>query len=173
MPIKSRDLWTGTLAGVVVTGVLTALLEAGTLTPPVSDGIGAFVGGAVAAYVLYGKVREATTAGALAGVLGTPFYLGASEILYIFGLIQSPSNQTPPLSELQVAVAIIFGIDLIAGVFGAVVIGAIRHPHEEAAALQQQPIVIPVAQNKYCIQCGSQLPGGTLICPHCNARQPS
>ncbi|HXX72647.1 MAG TPA: hypothetical protein VEI80_03060 [Candidatus Acidoferrales bacterium] len=173
MPIKSRDLWTGTLAGVVVTGVLTALLEAGSLTPPVSDGIGAFVGGAVAAYVLYGKVSQATTAGALAGVLGTPFYLGASEILYIFGLIQSPSNQTPPLSELQVAVAIIFGIDLIAGVFGAVVIGAIRHPHEEAAALQQQPITSPVAQNKYCIQCGAQLPGGTIICPHCNARQPS
>jgi len=54
MPAKSRDLFAAALAGVVVTGILTALLEAAGLTPPISDGIGAFVGGGVAAYVLYG-----------------------------------------------------------------------------------------------------------------------
>lgn len=171
MSVKTRNLWAGTLVGVVVTGILTAVLEAGGLTPPTSDGIGAFVGGAAAAYVLYGKVTEATTAGALSGILGTPFYLGVSEILFIFGVIPTPAGPTPPLSELQVAVAIIFGIDLVAGVFGGAVIGAIRHPREEAAALQQQAITGPVPQ-KYCIQCGAQLPAGAVVCPYCNARQP-
>jgi len=172
MSVKSRDLWGATLVGVVVTGILTAILEAAGLTPPVSDGVGAFVGGAAAAYVLYGKVSQATFAGALSGALGTPFYLGVSEILFIFGVIPTPSGPTPPLSELQVAVVIIFGIDLVAGVFGGAVVGATRHPHEEAAALQQQAMTSPIAQNKYCVQCGAQLPSGAVVCPHCNARQP-
>ncbi len=171
MPAKNRDLFAAALAGVVVTGVLTALLEAAGLTPPVSDGVGAFVGGAVAAYVLYGKLGQAAAAGALSGVLGTPFYLGVSEILYIFGVIATPSGPTPPMSELQVAVVIILGIDLLFGIFGGTVVGGIRRPHEEPIP---QPQVTPgtIAQTKYCVQCGAQLPFGTVICPHCNARQP-
>ena len=172
MSVKSRDVWAGTLVGVVVTGIIAAGLEAAGLTPPISDGAGAFIGGAAAAYVLYGKVSQATTAGALSGVLGTPFYLGVSEILYIFGVIPTPSGPTPPLSELEVAVVIIFGIDLVAGLFGGAIVGAMRHPREEAPAIQQQPMATPVAQNRYCIQCGAQLPPGAVVCPHCNARQP-
>ena len=172
MSVKSRDIWAGTLVGVVVTGIIAAGLEAAGLTPPVSDGVGAFIGGAAAAYVLYGKVSQATTAGALSGVLGTPFYLGVSEILYIFGVIPTPSGPTPPLSELEVAVVIIFGIDLVAGLFGSAIVGAMRHPREEPPAIQQQPMATPVAQNRYCIQCGAQLPPGAVVCPHCNARQP-
>jgi Family of unknown function (DUF5518) len=173
MFVKNRDLWAATLVGVVVTGILTALLETAGLTPPVSDGAGAFIGGAAAAYVLRGKVSQAITAGALSGVLGTPLYLGASEILYIFGAIPTPAGPTPPLSELQVAVAIIFGIDLVAGVFGGAVAGAMRHPHEVVPVLQQpQAMTGPTGQPKYCIQCGAQLPLGAVVCPHCNARQP-
>lgn len=170
--VKSRDLWAATLVGVLVTGVLTAFLEAAGLTPPISDGAGAFIGGAAAAYVLYGKVGQATTAGALSGVLGTPFYLGMSEILFIFGVIPTPSGPTPPLSELQVAVFIILGIDLVAGVFGGTVVGAMRHPREEAVMPQPQMVPASIPQNKYCVQCGAQLPPGAVVCPHCNARQP-
>jgi ribosomal protein L40E len=172
MLAKSRDLWAGTLVGVVVMGILTAVLEAAGLTAPISDGVGAFVGGAVAAYVLRGKIGQAATAGALSGVLGTPLYIGVEEILYVFGLFPSPSGPTPPRSELQAAVFIIFAIDLIAGVFGGSVVGAVRRPHEEAAALQQQAVTIPGVQNKYCVQCGAQLPAGAVVCPACNARQP-
>jgi ribosomal protein L40E len=172
MQVKSRDLWAGTLAGVVVTGVLTAVLEAAGLTPPLSDGAGAFVGGAVAAYVLYGKISQAATAGALTGIIGTPLYLGVSEILYIFGVIPTPSGPTPALSELQFAVVVILGIDLVVGVMGATFVGAMRHPREETPALQQQAMTSPVVQNRYCVQCGAQLPPGALVCPHCNARQP-
>lgn len=169
---KTRELWSATLVGVVVTGVLTAVLEAGGLTPPISDGAGAFVGGAVAAYVLYGKIGQATAAGALSGVLGTPFYLGVSEILFIFGIIPTPSGPTPPLSELQVAVVIIVAIDFIAGVFGGTIVGAMHHPHEVPVMVPQQIQPGTITQTRYCIQCGAQLPPGAVVCPHCNARQP-
>ena len=171
MPPKSRDLFAAALAGVVVTGILTAFLEAAGLTPPISDGIGAFVGGGVAAYVLYGKIGQAAAAGAISGVLGTPFYLGVSEILFIFGIIPTPSGPTPPMSELQVAVVIILGIDLLFGIFGGAVVGGIRHPMEAPMA---QPQTTPgtMPQIKYCIQCGAQLPQGAVVCPHCSARQP-
>ncbi len=173
MLVKTRDLLGATLVGVVVTGVLTALLEAAGLTPPISDGVGSIIGGAAAAYVLYGKVSQAATAGALSGIIGTPLYLGVSEILYIFGVIPAPSGPTPPLSELQVAVVLILGIDLIAGLVGGSMVGAMRHPREEVPALQPLGgVPSPVSQNKYCVQCGAQLPGRAVVCPHCNARQP-
>ena len=172
IPVKSRDLWTAVLAGVVVTGVLTALLEAASLTPPLSDAVGAFVGGAIAAYVLYGKVGQATAAGALSGIIGTPFYLGVSEILFIFGVIPTPPGPTPPMSELQAAVVIILGIDLVTGAIGATVAGAIHHLPPEAIAPPPQITPGTVSQARYCVQCGAQLPPGAVVCPQCNARQP-
>ncbi len=172
MPAKTRDLWTAVLAGVIVTGVLTALLEAASLTPPLSDAIGAFVGGAIAAYVLYGKVGQATAAGALAGIIGTPFYLGVSEILFIFGIIPTPSGPTPALSVLQEAVVIILGIDLVSGAMGATVAGAVHHPPPETIVPPPQISPGTVPQTRYCVQCGAQMPPGAVVCPHCNARQP-
>jgi hypothetical protein len=172
MTAKSRELWAATLAGVVVTGLLTSLLEAASLTPPVSDGAGAFVGGAIAAYVLRGKVGQATATGALSGILGTPFYLGVSEILFIFGIIPTPSGPTPPLSVLQTAVVIILGIDLVAGLIGGTLVGAVHHPPAEAAVPQPQVPPGTIQAAKFCVQCGAQLPPGAVVCPHCNARQP-
>lgn len=172
MPVKSRDLWTAVLAGTVVTGVLTAILEAATLTPPYSSTVGAFVGGAVAALVLYGKVGQATAAGALSGALGTPFYLGVSEILFIFGVIPTPSGPSPPMSELQVAVVIILGINVVTGTIGGSLLGAIRHPPAEAVMPPAQVTPGTVSQVRYCVQCGAALPTGAVVCPQCNARQP-
>ena len=172
MPVKSRDLWTAVLAGVVVTGVLTAFLEAASLTPPLSDAVGAFVGGAIAAYVLYGKVGQATAAGALSGIIGTPFYLGVSEILFIFGVIPTPSGPTPALSVLQAAVVIILGIDLVAGMVGATLIRAVHHPPPEPVTPPAQVTPGTISQARYCVQCGAPLPTGAVVCPQCNARQP-
>jgi len=170
MNAKSRELWGAALVGVVVGGVLAALLDATTL--PLSNAVGALVGGAVAAYVLYGKVGQATAAGALSGILGTPFYLGVSEILVIFGVVPTPPGPTPPLSELQGAVVLIFGIDLVAGLVGGSLVGSLHHQPQEAAIPQPQPIPGTVTQVRYCVQCGAQLPTGAVICPQCNARQP-
>jgi hypothetical protein len=169
---KSRDVWAATLTGVVVGGIIEAALSV------LNDSIfiiaaGAFVGGVVAAYVLYGKIGQAAVAGILAGVLVTPFFLGLSQILAIFEVIPTPSGPTPPMSELQVVVAFIFMTNLVAGVVGGALGGAIRHRKPE---LEHPATVAPpgaaVAQARYCVQCGAQLPTGAVICPHCSARQP-
>jgi len=169
---KTRDLWAAALVGVVATGVISALLEAGGLTPPISDGAGAFVGGAAAAYFLYGDMRLATAAGALSGVLGLPFYVGMSDILVIVGIIPMPTQANPPLPQLQLALAVILGVNLVAGMFGGTVMGAVRHPREQPPISMPQTVPGSIPQNKYCIQCGAQLPAGAVVCPHCNARQP-
>ncbi len=37
---------------------------------------------------------------------------------------------------------------------------------------QPTPIFAASGQVRYCVQCGAQLPAGTLTCPYCNATQP-
>lgn len=171
LPPKSRDLWTATLSGLVVGGLLATVLSISDLT--LSTAIGAVLGGVVAAYVLYGKVGQAALAGALSGILGTPFFLGLSQILLIFEVIPLPSGPTPPMSQLQEAVVFILMTNLIAGALGGALGGAVRHPREETGvAPQVGALGTTAAQVKYCVQCGAQLPPGAVICPQCNARQP-
>jgi hypothetical protein len=168
---KSKDLWAATLSGLVVGGLLSAVLSIGDLQ--FSTVIGAVVGGIVAAYILYGRIGQAAAAGALAGVLNAPFFLGVSQIFLIFEVIPIPSTPTPPLSQLQEAVVFIVLTNMVAGAFGGAIGGAIRHRGPETAAPQSIPQPgTGVAQVKYCVQCGAQLHGGELICPHCSARQP-
>ncbi len=169
---KSRDIWAATLIGLVVGGAVETALSV------LNDSIfliagGAFVGGIVAAYILYGKVGQAAATGALAGILATPFFLGLSQILFIFGLLPTPSGPTPPMSVLQEAVAIILGINVIAGGVGGTLGGAVRHRAQETglAPTTGAPVGAPL-QVRYCVQCGAQLPSGVSICPHCNAKQP-
>jgi hypothetical protein len=168
---KNRDLCAAALVGAVVTGVLTALMDAAGVTAYLFAGA-AFAGGAAAAFVLYGKVSQAGAAGAMSGLLGLPFYIGMSEILFIWGLISVPSGPTPSLSVLQSEVIFILLVDVVAGLFGGLVFGAVRHPHEEITVPQPQGIPTSTPQNKYCVQCGAQLTSGALVCPHCGARQP-
>jgi hypothetical protein len=171
LSIKNKDLWAATLSGLIVGGLISAVLSIGNLQ--FSTVIGAVVGGIVAAYVLYGRIGQAAAAGALAGILNTPFFLGVSQIFLIFEVIPIPNTPTPPLSQLQEAVIFIMLTNLVAGAFGGAIGGTVRH--RGAGAITPQSIPQPgtaVAQVKYCVQCGAQLQGGELICPHCNARQP-
>jgi hypothetical protein len=168
---KSKDLWAATLSGLVVGGVLATILSISDL--PLSTAIGALIGGVVAAYVLYGQIGQGAAAGALAGILGTPFFLGVSQIFLIFGVIPIPSSPTPPLSQLQEAVVFILLTNLVAGAFGGALGSSVHHRRPESA--MPQPIAPPgtgPVQIRYCVQCGAQLQGAELICPHCNARQP-
>ncbi len=171
MLAKSRALWAATLSGLVVGGVLATVLSIGDL--PFSTAIGALIGGVVAAYVLHGKIGQAAAAGALAGILGTPFSIGVSYLFLIFEVIPIPSSKTPPLSQLQLEVVSIFLTNSVAGAVGGVLAGAVRHPPsgEGPPPPPQAPGAAPT-QPRYCVQCGAQLPSGTLICPHCNAQQP-
>jgi hypothetical protein len=169
---KSRELGTATLGGLVVCGVVSIVLDVAQVT--LSSAIGALIGGVVAAYLLRGKIGQAATAGALSGLLGTPFIFGIEQILAIFEVLPIPPGPTPSMSELQSAVAIIVTMDLVAGAVGGGFFGAFYRPPKEAV-----PPITPAsttgavpAQVRYCVQCGAQLPAGALICPHCNARQP-
>ena len=176
MSLKSRELGTATLGGLVVGGVLATILSIVDL--PFSTAIGAFVGGVVAAYLLYGKLGQAAMAGALSGLLGTPFVLGLTQVLAIFELIPIPSGPSPSLSELQSAVVVIVFIDLVAGAVGASIFGLVRRPIQLPPPPPPMPAQGSVGsatrqyENRYCVQCGAQLPAGGLICPHCNAKQP-
>lgn len=166
---KNRELGTAVLGGLVAGGTVSVVL--GIADVSYSTFVGAFVGGLVAAYLLYGKISQAAIAGALSGVLGTPFFLGMSQILLIFEVIPIPPGPNPPLSELQAAVGVIVVTNLIVGALGAVILSAVHHPPKELPPPPPPP-GSAVGQVRYCVQCGAQLPPGAMICPHCNARQP-
>jgi len=178
MSSKTRELGTATLGGLVVGSVVTTVLGIGASYYPdvlasFYPAIGAFIGGMVAAYLLRGKTGQAAGAGALSAILGIPFFLGLSDIFAIFGLMPTPSGPSPSLADLQVAVAIISGMDLVAGAIGGLVLGSVYHAPAEPTPLQPpMPAGTGPALPRYCVQCGAQLPPGALICPHCNARQP-
>ena len=169
MANRNRELGTATLGGLVTGGLVSTALGMADIF--FSTAIGAFVGGLVAAYLLYGKTSQSAIAGALSGALGTPFFLGVSQILLIFEVIPLPSGPTPQLSELQAAVVVILMMNLIAGAIGAVILSAVHHPPKSLPPPPPPPgsAAGPV---RYCVQCGAQLPSGAMICTHCNARQP-
>lgn len=168
---KSRELGTSVAVGLIVGGVIGSVLGIANLqVSNLEIPIGAFVGGVCAAYVLYGKVGLSSLAGALSGLLSFPFFLGLSQALAIFGVIPIPSGPQPSLTDLQGAVAAFTLMDLLAGAVGGSILGAVRHPKTLAPATAAP--MYPTGQAKYCVQCGAQLPAGTLTCQHCGARQP-
>jgi len=172
MSFKARELGTATLCGSVGGAILISILGIANL--PFYSAIGALIGGMIAAYLLRGKVSLAVAAGALSGLIGTPFFLGFSDILAIFNLIPTPSGPTPTLADLQVAVALIAGMDLVAGAVGGAILGAVYHAPKQPIQMPAQPSVAgaPVGLTRYCVQCGSQLSTGASICPQCGAKQP-
>jgi len=178
MSTKARELGTATLGGLVVGSIVTTVLGIGANYYPdvlasFYPAVGAFIGGVVAAYLLRGKVAQAAGVGALSGILGIPFFLGLSDIFAVFGLMPTPSGPTPSLADLQAAIAIISGMNLVAGAIGGIVLGSVYHaPAEPTPLPPAMPAGTGPALQRYCVQCGAQLPVGALICPHCNARQP-
>jgi hypothetical protein len=178
MSTKARELGTATLGGVVVGSVLATIFGIANL--PLYSAIGTFIGGAVSAYLLRGKLGQATIAGALSGILGTPTLLGLSDIVAILSpsLIPTPPGPPPSPADLQAAVILIVGMDLLAGAVGGAMVGSFYRPQKAPMQIPPPPTgagpmtPTPTAQMRYCVQCGAQLPTGAVICPHCNARQP-
>ena len=171
---EPRELGTAVLGGLVVGAVLSSLL--GVADVPFYFAAGAFVGGVVAAYLLHGKLVQATLAGALAGVAGTPFLLGLSDMLVIFGLIPNSSEPAPSLAELQLIVGIIFLFNLIVGALGGLMVGAAyRGPIQSPATVDTPKSAWPgtvSGTSRFCVQCGASLSSGVVVCPHCGAKQP-
>jgi len=165
---KQREFGTGVAVGLIAGGFVGAVLSIPNF--PLSAPVGAFVAGALAAYVIYGNMGPATLAGALAGLLSLPFFIGLSEVFLIFGIIPFPTTPQPTLAQLQNTVVVIMVMDILAGAIAGSILGVVRHPPHPSTATTL--LNYPPGQAKYCVQCGAQLPPGTLTCPHCGARQP-
>lgn len=167
---KKREMGTAVLGGVVIGGGLTAILDITDIS--LASAFGALVGGGIAAYLLYGKVRDGALAGLLSGLFGYPFYIGSVYLLFISGIYTPPSGPTPSMAVIQAGLAFEFLFNLGAGAVGGLVVSSIRHPTETLGA----PVLSMgsgSAQPRYCVQCGAQLQFGAVICPHCGARQPT
>lgn len=165
---KSRELGTGIAAGLIAGGVLATILS--IFDFPFSAPAGAFVAGALAAYLIYDKIGPATLGGAFAGLLSLPFYLGLSQVFVIFEIIPIPPGPQPTMAELQSAVVAITLMDIVAGAVAGSILGAIHHPPPPSVVT---PLTTyPPEQAKYCVQCGAKMPPGTITCPQCGARQP-
>jgi ribosomal protein L40E len=168
---KKHEIGTGVAIGLVVGGVVATAL--GAVELPFAAPVGALIGGFCGAYVIYGKVGPSAGVGALSGILSLPFFLGLSEILLVFGVVQLPSAPQPSLAELQSLVVVIALEDVLAGAVGGSILGAVRRqtvlPSEAPETTMQKQ---PSGQVMYCIQCGAQLPSGNLTCPHCGVKQP-
>jgi hypothetical protein len=165
---KSRELGTGIAVGLIAGGVLATVLSIADFQ--FSAPVGAFVAGGLAAYVIYDKIGPATLAGALAGLLSLPFFLGLSQVLVIFEIIPIPPGPQPTMAELQSAVVAITLMDIVAGAVAGSILGAVHHPPPPSLATPLPSY--PPEQAKFCVQCGAKLTPGTVACPHCGARQP-
>jgi len=165
---KSRELGTGVAVGLIAGGVVSSVMS--IFNPQISTPIGAVVAGGLAAYVIYDKIGPATLAGALAGLLSLPFFLGLSQIFLIFGIIPLPTGPQPSLAEFQSAVIAATLMDLVLGAVGGSILGAIHHP--PPAPVTAPLSTYPPDQVKYCVQCGARIVPGTVTCPQCGARQP-
>jgi hypothetical protein len=170
MVMRTREFGTAILAGLVVGGVVTVVLDLAQLA--FSTVIGAFIGGVVAAYVLYGKISQATIAGALSALLGVPFIFGLSYFLLIYEVVPIPTGETPDMAMLQLSLAVLVLMNLVAGALGGAIFAAFRHPSKGIPPPPPSLQGTVTGQVRYCVQCGAQLPTGALICPQCNARQP-
>jgi hypothetical protein len=167
---KNREVGTAAFGGLIVGGALTAVL--GITDLPLVSALGALIGGGIAAYLLYGKIGQGAMAGVLSAIFGYPFSIGIVYILLIFGVYTPPSGPTPAMSVIQTGVIVEFLLNLVAGAVGGVIVSSVRRPSSALEASAEMPVSPGLGQSRYCVQCGAQLQAGTLICPHCGARQP-
>jgi uncharacterized BrkB/YihY/UPF0761 family membrane protein len=159
-------------AGLVIGGIIGVLLDITEV--PAGSAIGTFIGGLVAALLLYAERKRALIAGFLVGIFGFPIQL------LIFLALVSAHLYTPPevpeISQdvLLAALAVTLLMQIAGGIVGGLFGSVIRHPPQ--GTVTAPPLYLPPPPSrpeKYCIQCGAGLAKETLICPACGAKQPS
>lgn len=161
------------LAGLVVAGIIGVILD--VVEVPVGSAAGAFVGGLVAAWLLYARRGRATAAGFLVGVFSFPVQLA------IFMALMSSRLYTPPpvpeisSSDLFVALAVTVVMQVVGGAVGGLLGGVLHHPPPGVVEAPRPYLPTPPPPprpEKYCVQCGAGLAKETPVCPACGARQP-
>jgi hypothetical protein len=162
------------VAGLVIGGIIGVALDVTEV--PAGSAIGTFVGGLVAALLLYSGRRRALIAGIAVGLFGFPIQLSIFLALVSSHLYTPP--QVPEVSQevLLVALGATVLMQVVGGAIGGLLGNVIRHPPQRAVEVQRPylpPPPPPTRPEKYCIQCGAGLAKETQICPACGAKQPS
>jgi hypothetical protein len=171
IPIRA-NLGLSVFVGLVIGGIMGVVLDISEV--PAGSAIGTFVGGLVAALLLYAERRRALVAGFLVGIFGFPIQLSMFLALVSAHLYTPP--QVPEISQevLLAALVVTLLMQVGGGILGGLLGSVIRHPPpgttEEPRPYLPPP---PSRPEKYCIQCGAGLAKETPICPACGAKQPS
>lgn len=159
-------------AGLVIGGIIGVVLD--IVEIPAASAVGAFVGGLVAALLLYAERRRALIAGFLVGLFSFPVQLSMFVALVSSGLYIPP--QVPEVSQdiLLVALIVTVVMQAVGGTVGGLLGGMIRHPPPRPVESPRQYLPPPPPRpEKYCIQCGVGLAKETSVCPACGAKQPA
>jgi uncharacterized membrane protein len=161
------------LAGLVIGGIIGVALDVTEV--PAGTVIGTFVGGLVAALLLYTVRRRALIAGIVVGFFGFPIQLMIFLALLSSHLYTPPQVPLPPQEELLVDLVATVLMQVVGGAIGGLVGSIIRHPPPGTVEVPRSnlPPPPPTRPEKYCIQCGAGLAKETQICPACGAKQPS
>jgi len=164
------------VSGLVLAGIIGFILDVAEVPLPLPGGAaGAFLGGLLAAWLLYARRGRALVAGFLVGLFSFPV-----ELLILMGSVYTglyalprPSQEISQ-SDLLMALVLVVIMEVIGGTAGGLVGGFLHHPPVGAveAPRPYMPPPPPRAE-KYCVQCGTGLAKETPVCPACGARQPS
>ena len=159
------------LAGLIVAGVVGVILEVTEL--PAGSATGAFVGGLVAAWLLYAQRGRASAAGFLVGVLSFPVQLSVLMALVSSGVYTPPPVPEIPEDIFLVALTLTVAMQVVGGTLGGLLGGILHHPPPRLAEAPRPYLPPPPPRpEKYCVQCGAGLAKETAVCPACGARQP-
>ena len=160
------------LIGLAIAGVVGVLLDIAEI--PAGGAIGAFVGGFVAALLLYAGRKRTTIIGFLVGLFSFPVELTILLGVVTFNLYTPPQVPEIPVNVLLVALVATLFMQIMGGTIGGLLGGIMRHPSpgtEEVPSPNPPPS--PSRPEKNCVQCGAGLAGGASICHACGAKQPS
>lgn len=157
-------------AGLVVGGIIGVILDIGEV--PAGSAIGTFVGGLLAALLLYAERRRALIAGLLVGLFGFPI-----QLLIFLAVVSAQLYTPPPVPEISqdvllVALVVTVIMQIVGGTVGGLLGSIIRHP--PPGIVKAPPPYLPPPPprpEKYCIQCGAGLAKETQVCPACGAKQ--
>ena len=159
-------------AGLIIGGIIGVMLEIAGI--PVGSAIGAFVGGLVAALLLYAERKKALIAGFLVGLFSFPIQLSMFIALVSSGLYVPPQVPEVPQDVLLVALIVTVVMQAAGGTVGGLLGGIVRHPPPGTTEPPRPYLPPPPPRpEKYCIQCGAALAKETSICPACGAKQPA
>ena len=171
MPRARGNFGMSVLTGLVIAGLIGVLLDITEI--PAGGAIGAFVGGLVAALLLYAGRGKTTIIGFLVGLFSFPVELTILMGVVTSNLYTPPQVPEIPWSVLLVALVATLLIQIMGGTIGGLLGGIIRHPSTCTEVPNPNPPPSPQCPEKYCIQCGAGLAKGTSICHACGAKQPS